>query len=128
MLETVVRMIKTLQKSLSLLGLFWLSGCFFVLEIVGTRDPNAGRESPKAWWYTHDPVSFVGGPLSINLDPGGSGTSPHYVSFNSKVYVTWTETVSSSGSQIRMAVFDGNDSSPSWTYLDGGAVTGINKD
>ena len=40
--------------------------------------------------------------------------------FNSKLYAIWAES-----SQIRVAVYNGNESSPSWTFIDGNASKGL---
>lgn len=48
--------------------------------------------------------------------------------FNNKLYWFWTEDKGASLFQIRVKVYNGNDSSPVWTFVDGGGVNGINKD
>jgi hypothetical protein len=66
----------------------------------------------------------------INYSTAKDGTAPTGVSFNSKLYAAWQE-VGENGAtdykQIRVAVYNGNDSSPGWTRVDGNGVNGINK-
>ena len=49
--------------------------------------------------------------------------------FGGKLYMTWRETTGGgSGSQVRVAVYNGNDLSPAWAFVDGNGANGINKD
>ena len=45
---------------------------------------------------------------------------------NSKLYVGWIEH-SAGADQVRVAVFNGDNGTPSWSFVDGGGTTGINK-
>ncbi len=74
--------------------------------------------------------SFVdgGGSTGINKNTTVLANNPVFVSFNSKLYATWQEVNGSAVEQIRVAVFNGNDSSPSWAFVDGNGVNGLNKD
>jgi hypothetical protein len=50
-------------------------------------------------------------------------------SYRSKLYATWDEGTSSPtsyASQIRVALYNGNDSLPSWAFVDGNGPNGIN--
>lgn len=53
-------------------------------------------------------------------------TGPLTVSLNGKLYATWIENNSSSVGQVRVAVYNGNDASPSWTFVDGDGANGLN--
>ena len=61
----------------------------------------------------------------INHDPTRYARSPQLTVANSRLYATWSET-SLTGAQpdslVRIAVYSGNDSSPSWTFVDGNGV------
>ena len=93
--------------------------------------------------------SFTGGgihsPLSITADPSGNvwvvnkeetginkiktkpANNPRLTVSNSKLYATWEESNDTS-TQIRMAVYNGNDIAPSWTFIDGNGTNGLNVD
>lgn len=88
---------------------------------VTTTGTTSAISAPTAW-------SFVDGDQAAGLkkDPAGSAVTPQLTTFNSKLYSTWSE-ISSGTSQIRVVVYSGNDSSPSWTYVDGGGANGLNK-
>jgi hypothetical protein len=81
-----------------------------------------GNDGAPAW-------SFVdgNGVNSINKDATKSAYNPQLTVFNSKLYSTWFEFYGSKY-QIRMAVYNGNDGAPAWSFVDGNGVTGINKD
>lgn len=68
------------------------------------------------------------GALGVNYDPTEAVYNPTIVSFNSKLYAAWREEDTGTGAtQIRVAVYNGNDSAPSWSFVDGNAGTGLNK-
>jgi hypothetical protein len=62
----------------------------------------------------------------INHDSAKHALSPQLTVFNSKLYATWMEDYST-GYQIRAAVYNGNDASPAWAFVDGNGTVGINK-
>lgn len=66
----------------------------------------------------------------INRDPTRHAASPHLVVHNAKLYAAWHEvsvTATSAISQIRVAVFSGQDMAPAWTFVDGNhAAKGLN--
>ncbi len=81
-----------------------------------------GNDSSPSW-------AFIDGVVAcdcINYNSGSIASRPQLTAFNSKLYATWAEQ-NSTIDQIRIAVYNGNDLSPSWTFVDGNAVTGINK-
>ncbi len=71
--------------------------------------------------------SFVdgNGPNGINKDVSKNAATPGAVDFNSKLYAIWTEPNSSGIGQVRVVVYNGNDSSPQWTFVDNG-INGLN--
>ena len=70
------------------------------------------------------------GPNGINKDTTQRAIAPQLTVFGSKLYATWWENTSTpavSATQIRVAVYNGNHSSSSWTFVDGNGMSGINK-
>jgi len=64
-----------------------------------------------------------GGADGINKDPGQTAGNAQLVAFNAKLYAAWSEAGS-----IRVAVYNGNDDAPVWTFVDGDGVVGIVND
>lgn len=79
-----------------------------------------GNDSSPAWTFVDG-----NGANGINKDPVGNATKPTV--FNDKIYLFWSE-ANGTATQIRVAVYNGNDSSPQWTFLDGDGTIGLNKD
>ena len=65
------------------------------------------------------------GTNGINKDATKNAYSPQLTVLGSKLYAIWDE--GSTASQIRVAVYNGNDASPSWTFVDGNGTNGINR-
>ena len=64
----------------------------------------------------------------INRNSSYNAESPELSIFNSKLYAAWQESNSNNVTQIRVAVFNGNITSPSWSFVDNGDSTkGMNK-
>lgn len=82
-----------------------------------------GNDAAPAW-------SFVdgGGTTGLNKDPGKTADQVHCAVSNSKLYLTWQETNSATVNQVRVAVYNGNDSAPAVSFADGAGDKGINKD
>lgn len=95
----------------------WHDDTYEVLIKFGVYNPTS-----NTW------TNFVTGDTEgLNKNNTDSATYPNMAVHNSKLYATWTETLSSNGvNQIRLVVYNGNDSSPSWSFVDGNAVTGLN--
>lgn len=70
------------------------------------------------------PATSVG----INRDPTQSASTPSLAALGSKLYAAWHETsAASSVTQIRVAVFNSQDQTPVWTFVDGNQLArGIN--
>ncbi|MGK5095491.1 hypothetical protein WDW89_26205 [Deltaproteobacteria bacterium TL4] len=73
--------------------------------------------------------SFVDGDgtTGINKVTTANAVTPQLIVFGSNLYATWSES-DGTATQIRVVVYNGNDSAPVWTFVDGDATTGINKD
>lgn len=67
------------------------------------------------------------GANGLNKNTALSARIPSLTVFNSSLYMTWYEMNASSKNQIRVAVYNGNDSAPSWTFVDGNGSDGLNK-
>jgi hypothetical protein len=94
----------------------------------GLSANGAGGGSPASSTLSE---TFVDGNglTGLNRYPSQAANTPQGTLFTSKFYVTWAENATiSSTSQIRVAVYNGNDSAPSWTFVDGGGDGGINDD
>jgi hypothetical protein len=75
-----------------------------------------GNDAAPSWTFVDG-----GGTFGIGDMLPGLGTAyPQLAVFASKLYLTW------GNSKVHVAVYNGNDSSPSWTLQDGGSVTGLN--
>src|SRR5438105_3314473 len=61
------------------------------------------------------------GATGINKNTGQAASNVQLVTANSKIYINWLET-NAGISQLRAAVFNGNDSAPSWSLIDGNAA------
>lgn len=81
-----------------------------------------GNDSSPGW-------SFIdgGGATGINKDVTRNAYNPQFASVNSKLYLAWSEENAGAVQQIRAVVYNGNDSSPGWTFIDGNGANGINK-
>jgi len=63
----------------------------------------------------------------INKSSSYNAEAPELTVFNSKLYAAWQESNSDNVTQIRVAVFNGNITSPSWSFVDNGDSTkGLN--
>jgi hypothetical protein len=75
--------------------------------------------------------AFVDGDAStgLNYKTAKNAANPELLVYNSKLYAVWDEIHNSNGkNQVRVKEYGGDDSSPSWTFKDGGADAGINLD
>jgi predicted nucleic acid binding AN1-type Zn finger protein len=84
-----------------------------------------GNDSSPSW-----PFVAGNGMNGINKNTTQSAITPQLTVFGNKLYATWEEDASTPAfhaTQIRVAVYNGNDSSPSWTFVDGNGTSGINK-
>jgi len=79
-----------------------------------------GNDSAPSW------TRVVAG-NGLNYSSSATALSPRLISFNGKLYATWIEDAAGPSVQLRAAVYNGDDSSPSWSFVDGNAATGLNK-
>ena len=79
-----------------------------------------GNDSSPAWTFVDG-----NGVNGLNLDPSDAAVTPRLVAAGSRLYATWRE--NSGVYQVRVAAYNGNDSSPAWTFVDGGGTNGLNK-
>ena len=63
----------------------------------------------------------------MNKSQTMTADQPIFAVFNSKLYATWREEKSGGLYHFRVAVYNGNDSSPSWSFIDGNDLNGLNK-
>jgi hypothetical protein len=80
-----------------------------------------GNDSNPVW------TSVDGnGPEGLNRNTANIAQAPKLTAFNCQLYMTWEET-NGVNTQIRVAVYNGNDAAPNWSFVDGGSATsGIN--
>jgi hypothetical protein len=79
--------------------------------------------------------SFVDGDglYGVNRASAHHAEEPQLSVVGSKLYATWQECIDTTANcagaafQIRVAEYNGDDALPSWTLIDGGATTGLNK-
>ncbi|MBF0236666.1 MAG: Ig-like domain-containing protein [SAR324 cluster bacterium] len=62
----------------------------------------------------------------INKQVGQNGYYPRLQIYNNSLYAFWQES-NGVAYQIRGSVFNGNDTTPSWTFVDGNGTSGLNK-
>jgi hypothetical protein len=80
-----------------------------------------GNDSAPAW-------TFVDGNSAAGINHSASSTARGitFATSGNKLYALWTEQASGATSQIRAAVYNGNDAHPSWTFVDGNGANGLN--
>ncbi len=79
-------------------------------------------DSAPAW----TPVDS-GGVSGLNRNPERMAYEPQLTAFGARLYATWYEGDHKGRGQIRVAVYNGDDGAPEWTFADGGGRHGINK-
>jgi hypothetical protein len=104
------------------------------LYAIWTEGDPSGKQQVRVKVYNGDNSSpswtFVdgNGSTGINKDTGQHANFPQLIVYKSKLYALWAENTSSGAKQIRVSWYHGNDSSPSWAFVDGNGPTGLNKD
>ena len=79
--------------------------------------------SSTNWTAVHDNTNS-----GINRNSSYNAEAPELTVFSSKLYAAWQESNSNNVAQIRVAVFNGNITSPSWSFVDNGdSAKGMNK-
>ncbi len=95
----------------------------FLFSACSGGGGGGGTPSEISSWIYVDSTTVNG----INKNASQHGTNPQVTALGSKLYATWSEP-NGTASQIRVAVYSGNDGSPSWAFVDGSGTNGINKD
>lgn len=80
-----------------------------------------GNDSSPSWSWVDG-----GGASGLNFNNSQSAVQPKAVVLNSKLYLLWNEYNGTTSAQLRVAVYNGNDSTPSWSFVDGNGLNGIN--
>ncbi|MDA8099074.1 MAG: Ig-like domain-containing protein [Nitrospiraceae bacterium] len=99
------------------------------LYAIWSENNNSSILQIRAKVYTAGTFSFIdgGGANGINYDPTRiTSGSPAAVAMNDKLYIAWTERNVSGIDQIRIKVY--NDSTATWSFIDGGGANGVNAD
>ncbi len=81
-----------------------------------------GNDDKPAWRLVDG-----GQHTGLNIDPRQAAFSPQLSNFNGRLYICWQEN-GPAAPQIRVAVYNGDDSQPVWMPVDGGGSAGINHD
>lgn len=79
-----------------------------------------GNDGSPAWSFTDG-----NGPNGAAYLPGSVARDPELITFSSKLFMTWSERSATGIDQIRIAVYNDNDGTPSWGLVDGNQATGI---
>jgi hypothetical protein len=80
-----------------------------------------GNDAAPQWKFIDG-----GGEAGINYDPSKDASYPQLTAHDDKLYATWTE-LDGGAKQVRVAVYNGNDQQPAWTFVDGNGPQGINR-
>jgi len=93
-------------------------------NVTGQIRVKVSIESSTSW------ISVDNGTLAdnstfsgLNKNSSYNAEAPELTVFNSKLYAVWQESNSNNVTQIRVAVFNGNITSPSWSFVDNGDST-----
>jgi len=102
-----------------------LIACLVIYTAACNGGPGDDATTLEGITY-FDPGSFVDGGTDegINYNTEKYAEHPQLVVFNDKLYAMWQE--QNGHYQIRVKVYNGDDGSPSWSFVDGGTDEGIN--
>ncbi|MBI3535922.1 MAG: hypothetical protein HY072_10610 [Deltaproteobacteria bacterium] len=94
-------------------------------SVTNSSSTSTAIINPSSWAFIDGT-----GANGINFNTARTSGQPKLAVFNSSLYAKWEEvkTMASSDYQIRVAKYNNNPDSPSWSYADGGLATGLNKD
>jgi len=82
-----------------------------------------GNDDAPVWSFVD-----LNGTNGINKNAAKDAQAPRLAIFNGKLYASWSEADNGDFHEIRAAVYNGMDSAPSWTFVDGNNPTiGLNK-
>ncbi len=105
----------------SKLFMTWSEGSPFQIRVAAFN----GSEASPSWDFMEGVVPTVNG---LNFDPTRQANNPFLSVAGSKLVVAWDEMNGSSINQIRVAVFNDDEYSPAWNFIDGAGANGINHD
>jgi hypothetical protein len=95
----------------------WFEGCGAPIYCIRAKVYQGG----STW-------AFVDGDTALgNITYANRSYEPTFGVFNNKLYLAWQENDGSGVFQIRVKVYNGNDSSPVWTSVDGNGPEGLNR-
>ena len=98
-------------------------------NVTGQIRVKVSSASSTSWTAVVDNSTAVDNSTTsgINKNSSYNAEAPELSVFNSKLYAAWQESNSNNVTQIRVAVFNGNITSPSWSFVDNGDSTkGLN--
>ncbi len=84
---------------------------------IYVRAYNGNDQSPS--WT---PVEGNGVNNGLNANNAHDASLPSLSVFNSKLYALWLEDSGTGVYQVRVKVYNGNDSAPNWAFVDGGSI------
>ena len=87
-------------------------------NVTGQIRVKVSIESSTSWISVDSSTSS-----GINRNSSYNAEAPELTVFNSKLYAVWQESNSNNVTQIRVAVFNGNITSPAWSFVDNGDST-----
>ena len=95
---------------------------------IGQIRVKVSSASSTSWTSVDNSTAVESSTTSgINRNSSYNAEAPELTVFNSKLYAAWQESNSNNVKQIRVAVFNGNITSPSWSFVDNGdSTTGLN--
>lgn len=100
------------------------------LHVAWTEQDGSGEAQVRvaAFADATPPVwTIVDGGAGLNLDQAVSATEPQPLLVGRRLYLGWLEADGASR-QVRLAAYGGDPAAPTWQFVDGGAVDGINRD
>ena len=97
-------------------------------NVTGQIRVKVSSASSTSWTSVDNSTAVDNSTTSgINRNSSYNAEAPELSVFNSKLYAAWQESNSNNVTQIRVAVFNGNITSPSWSFVDNGDSTkGLN--
>ena len=97
-------------------------------NVTGQIRVKVSSASSTSWTSVDNSTAVDNSTTSgINRNSSYNAEAPELSVFNSKLYAAWQELNSNNVTQIRVAVFNGNISSPSWSFVENGDSTkGLN--
>jgi len=97
-------------------------------NVTGQIRVKVSSASSTSWTSVDNSTAVDNSTTSgINRNSSYNAEAPELTVFNTNLYAAWQESNSDNVTQIRVAVFNGNITSPSWSFVDNGDSTkGLN--